>query len=649
MKKNKIIISKALLFVMPPLLIIGILFIYLYQNNLDKNRVITQTIAKSHVRLIKKNIVNDLKNVISDLRFLLDLQKEYLSRTGKNENNKSSLDREYQSFSKHRSLYDQIRFLDLNGIEKMRINFNLGHPQIIRKKALKSKKTRYYFKEANRLSFEEIYISRFDLNSELGKIEIPLKPTIRFVAPVYDSKNKKKGLMILNYLGAKLLDNLPEKTSDYSSFDMLINSDGYWLKNHNPKNEWGFMFKERAKIQFQKKYPSEWKHIQKTSSGQFISEEGLFTFTTINLYKDSITTNNYKNTLIQTNRSTKPWKLVSYTPLEILNNKSQSFLFNLIQIYILMLIVLGTGTSIISIIIQKRKESDMVIKQQQAAYSQFIPVEFLQILKQDNILNVNLGDAVQKNLTILFCDIRSFTKLSESMSSDEILEFLNSYFSQITNPISNNQGFIDKFIGDSVMALFPKHPEAAIKAAIGMYHQLASYNVARKDAGCEPVRVGIGLHCGLITLGTVGSLKRMDTTVIGDDVNLASRVESLTKIFNVNIIITSNVYETLPESNKYYLREIDSVRVKGKNIPVVLYELFDVDDPKVIEGKLKSQGLFKKALSFYKAGEFSESFEFFKECLDICPEDTIPPIYIKRCNTLMRVPPGPGWTGISTL
>jgi class 3 adenylate cyclase len=204
------------------------------------------------------------------------------------------------------------------------------------------------------------------------------------------------------------------------------------------------------------------------------------------------------------------------------------------------------------------------------SFSRFVPHEFLTFLGKTNIEDIRLGDQVHREMTILFSDIRSYTSLSEKMTPQQNIDFLNSYLMSVSPVIRKNGGFIDKYIGDAIMALFPGDPDDALEAAKGIHRQLEEFNAIRKLGGEEPIAVGVGIHTGNLMLGTIGEANRLDTTVISDAVNTASRLESLTKEHGVRVIISRETRERLKKD--YPLREIGSVRVKGKNEPVVIYE-----------------------------------------------------------------------------
>ncbi|HMW06469.1 MAG TPA: adenylate/guanylate cyclase domain-containing protein [Leptospiraceae bacterium] len=270
------------------------------------------------------------------------------------------------------------------------------------------------------------------------------------------------------------------------------------------------------------------------------------------------------------------------------------------------------------------------------AYSRFIPVEFLKFLKKDKIQDVQLGDQIQEQMTILFADIRSFTTLSESMTPFENFNFINSYLKRINPIIRKNNGFIDKFIGDAVMAIFPHSAEDGVKAAIEIQNEMKVYNEHRRNNGYRPVEIGIGINTGLLMMGTVGDKNRMDTTVIGDTVNLSSRLESLTKEYRVPIIVSEHSVAKIPSLDQYYLREIDVVQVKGKSKPVSIYECFATADSKEIENKTNSASLLMNGLIKFHLGEYEEALENFQKAQLISVDDPIIQMHIDRCKNLIQ-------------
>ncbi len=266
------------------------------------------------------------------------------------------------------------------------------------------------------------------------------------------------------------------------------------------------------------------------------------------------------------------------------------------------------------------------------AYARFVPREFLECLAKESIIEVKLGDQIQKEMSVLFSDIRDFTTLSESMTPADNFKFINAYLSRMEPAINENKGFIDKYIGDAIMALFSNSADDAVKAGISMLQRLADYNQHRVQHGYIPIQIGIGINTGYLMLGTVGGHNRMDGTVISDAVNLASRIESLTKNYYVSLLITHHTFLRLQDSNQYGMRLIDQVKVKGKSENVSIFEVFDADLPEVREGKLLTKTTFEEGLVLFNMRNFSGAAQRFADCLRQNPSDRVSQIYLDRCR-----------------
>lgn len=273
-----------------------------------------------------------------------------------------------------------------------------------------------------------------------------------------------------------------------------------------------------------------------------------------------------------------------------------------------------------------------------AAYSRFVPGQFLQSLDKESIIDVQLGDSVQKEMSILFSDIRSFTSLSEKMTPEDNFKFINGYLSQMEPAILENKGFVDKYIGDAIMALFGGCADDAVKAGIAMLQSLNKYNLTRQRPDRMPFRIGIGINTGNLMLGTVGGKNRMDGTVISDAVNLASRLEGLTKNYRVPLLISHETFFHLQNPADYKIRIIDRVRVKGKSEMVSVFEVFDADPPEVRAGKLATKTYFEQGLILYKMGQVSEAVQYFEICCQQNPQDTVAQIYLDITKNPIKLP-----------
>jgi class 3 adenylate cyclase len=207
------------------------------------------------------------------------------------------------------------------------------------------------------------------------------------------------------------------------------------------------------------------------------------------------------------------------------------------------------------------------------AYSRFVPRQFLDILGKQDYTDIRLGDQVEREMTVLFSDMRSFTSMSEQMTPKQNFDFINAYLGVMEPVIRKNNGFIDKYIGDAIMALFPGSPDDAANAALEMREALDFFNAGSASAGLPAIEIGIGIHTGRLMLGIVGTEGRMDGTVISDAVNLAARLEGLTKQYGCPAIISEDSMARLSNPENYKFRFLDRTQVKGKKEPVTIYEL----------------------------------------------------------------------------
>ena len=272
------------------------------------------------------------------------------------------------------------------------------------------------------------------------------------------------------------------------------------------------------------------------------------------------------------------------------------------------------------------------LSQLNVAYERFVPEQFLQLLDKTSIIDVRLGEAVQKEMSVLFADIRNFTTLSERMTPEDNFRFINAYLSRMEPSIVENGGFIDKYVGDGIMALFSGNADDAVRGGISMLRRLKEYNKTRTRPDRPPISIGIGINTGLLMLGTVGGSQRMDSTVISDTVNLASRLETLTKHYDVSLLITHQTFLGLANSHQYQIRLIDRVLVKGKSEQISVFEVFDADPDDLREAKKVMKTEFEQAVLLYHMGLFSEAAAIFQHCLHVHANDGAAQFYLEQCQ-----------------
>lgn len=283
------------------------------------------------------------------------------------------------------------------------------------------------------------------------------------------------------------------------------------------------------------------------------------------------------------------------------------------------------------------------------AYKRFVPQEFLQLLGKERIVEVELKQNLLLNLAILFADIRNFTDLSETMNPEDNFKFLNSYLSRMGPIIRDHRGFIDKYLGDGIMALFPGEPSDAVRAAVAMQRELCTYNQQRQRMSYPPIAVGIGVHAEKVILGIVGERERMEGTVIGSAVNLASRLEGLNKVFGTRIIVSERLVATMGEDAPDH-RYLGHAEVKGKRAAVPVYEVFAADPPRDVELKQRTRSIFEQGVRLYHGGALLKRDRLtagrcFRAVLKAHPGDRPAAWYLARCEptaTPSRAPGTPG-------
>ncbi|MFT6269785.1 MAG: adenylate cyclase [Alphaproteobacteria bacterium] len=280
-------------------------------------------------------------------------------------------------------------------------------------------------------------------------------------------------------------------------------------------------------------------------------------------------------------------------------------------------------------------------KQLHQTFQKFVPRQFVEHFAKGGIDSLTLGYADEDDVAIMFCDIRGFTRLSEEMSPQQLMNFLNAYFMRMNAPIHDNFGFIDKFIGDAIMALFD-HPNGqisdkaadSVRAALDLQKALKLYNHHRAKSGYGGVKNGIGLHVGPVVVGTVGSDDRMDTTVIGHTVNVAQRIESLTNYFGVEILASKELVCAAGEEMEFASRTLDKVVLKGKSTSIEIIEIYEHLSEERINARNASKNLMSEAISMRNTGDFKGALNLFLRAQENDPGDTTLVHHITTCEKL---------------
>jgi signal transduction histidine kinase len=321
------VVRRFTLIFVPLMAVSGGVVVALYWNQLRVDSALLVVNQRGHVDLFSEIIEDNFRSTVSDLMFLANGQALASLLGGARPDARNKVAEEFQLFVQQKGIYDQVRFLNERGREVVRVNWRGGEAMVVSESQLQDKQDRYYFRAAFELERGQVFISPFDLNVEGNKIEQPLKPTIRFATPVFDPAATKRGIVVLNYLGAVLLNKLKSASTTSAGRMMLLDAEGYWLVGERPEEEWGFMFPEREKLQFGARFPDVWKRVASEKEGAVSTRQGIFVFRTI--YPTRQLHGMDVNTSAEDGQSLKPsspakyyWKVVSHMDTQALDARS---------------------------------------------------------------------------------------------------------------------------------------------------------------------------------------------------------------------------------------------------------------------------------------------------------------------------------------
>ena len=324
--------------------------------------------------------------------------------------------------------------------------------------------------------------------------------------------------------------------------------------------------------------------------------------------------------------------------------------FNKISTALLLVVPLGAGIlAFMDAFIYMSFVEGRERKRMSGVLSKYLSPELTTIMINEG-LDPSAEVGKRKELSIMFSDVRGFTTMSEMLKAESVVAILNEYLGAMTQIVFDHRGTLDKFIGDAVMAFWgapvenPDHAKAAVHTAFAMQKRLQELNEVWLQQGQKPLAIGIGVNTGEVIVGNIGSEKRLDYTVIGDNVNLTSRLESLTKYYGVGIILGGSTYERVKED--YLCRPLDLVKVKGKNKAVAIYEpVCTVQNKLDFDKHSHFVSHFISAWEEYQKGDFLNALEKFKHCLKMNSSDGPTLLYIERCQELIEEPPKE-WDGV---
>jgi class 3 adenylate cyclase len=296
--------------------------------------------------------------------------------------------------------------------------------------------------------------------------------------------------------------------------------------------------------------------------------------------------------------------------------------------------------------IREVREREEAILRIHEVTMKFVPSAFIRSLGKEVITDVKLGDQIEKEVTVLFTDIRDFTTLSEQMTPGENFLFVSSFNETMGPIIRNHGGFVNQYLGDSIMAIFPDDPRHALDAAVAIQKRLIEFNRDRLEKGQTPIRIGIGMHTGSLIMGITGDEHRLDAATISDTVNTAARIESLTKYFKSPILLSDATLEGIKSRADLHLRFLGKVQLKGKYNLLGIHECFNGLSEPECSRRVQSLPLFDEGLNHYMNREFNEAITAFEQILRSDPADQTTRNLLEHARRNARNGVPDNWTGV---
>lgn len=295
--------------------------------------------------------------------------------------------------------------------------------------------------------------------------------------------------------------------------------------------------------------------------------------------------------------------------------------------------------------IREVREREEAILRIHEITKKFVPIEFIRSLGKETLTDVRLGDQVEKIVTVLFTDIRDFTTLSEKMSPEENFRFVSSFNAQLGPIIRSHNGFINQYLGDSIMALFPESPEDALKAAIAMQKAVHELSIIRQSRGLSAITAGIGMHTGSLIMGITGDEHRLDAATISDTVNTAARIESLTKYYKSPLLLSGETLKNITDPDVYHLRKLGKVQLKGKHNLLSIVECINGYPAIEVQKKIDTLSRFNKSIQQYLGQDFENALQGFQQILSQDPEDHTVKFFMQNALKYCTTGVPENWTG----
>jgi diguanylate cyclase len=471
------LLKRFALIYLPIVIVLSILILSGIRSD-EQNRV--ERIAgreASRIEVARGRMTQELSEVNTHLRIIANLHLLGLYLDTGNPAQREELAKIFLLLSREARFYDQVRYLDVNGQEVIRINYNDGKPTIVPREQLQNKSGRYYFDDTIKLNQGEIFISPLDLNIENGRLEIPQKPTIRFGTPVFDSMGRKKGVILLNYLGGELLQHFREVMQGGDPHSgMLLNRDGYWLSSTKREDEWGFML-HKSERTFGRDFATEWRAISATERGTLRTAQGLFLYTTVypllrGQHSSAGSAMANAPSKQEVSSTEYYWKIVSFVPVAVLSGTAFYNQTSSRILFVIIYLLLALGAFIVALVTLNRKRAEEALQQSEEELRQMVYHDTLTGLPNRKLFSDRLGIALaqarrnQKEVGIAMLDLDKFKAVNDTLGHDVGDLLLKATAGRLSAALRNGDT-VARFGGDEFLLILPdlKTIEDAIQVA----------------------------------------------------------------------------------------------------------------------------------------------------------------------------------------
>ncbi len=544
-----------------------------------RNRISLLQVDENHVLGMQNDAIISVINAsVSDLLFLAQLNELAAFPHDLSTVNREALEHELIAFSDTRGTYDQIRVLALDGMETLRINRQADDSFAVASDHLQFKGDRYYFHELAECQALEIYVSPLDLNMENGNLERPLKPILRLGIVLFE-EDAPSGYLLLNLFGSVILEAFARVDLGSPSSAFLLNPEGYWLHGPSSSVEWGFAIDDRRNDGFQFSFPQEWTRIQSEAAGQFETSNGMFTFDTIlphvvaDIAKCDVLGADHDAGSAEAG-VTYEWKNVSWvSPTQLrairMAGAAELSAWNLVGALVLGGVAWSTARWSI-----RRSEALQHNELLESTLQKYMPADVCDRLLDNPTKYGQLGGDSQ-DVAVLFADIRGFTCFAEENDPQYVVSVLNRTLTELVTPVRVFQGILDKYIGDGFLAFFePKSnlADAAQRAVDAAKMMQTAFHNLWSTSGAEELSnlgLGIGISTGRVVVGNIGSTDSMDYTVVGDAVNVASRLQAMAGAGE--ILISASTRALLADTENW--TPMLSTKIRGRTQPLDIYKI----------------------------------------------------------------------------